>query len=128
MQRKIKKLVGIDALLVAGSKKQREKVYQQALDLLNEGKHPVLVLNYEKFKDDFTTQGRVDDDKPSKSIKDPPKYTVANDTWGKDFFVDRNVLFIWDEMPMKLKISMDPIVPRCLCLYLCYRAPAGSSR
>lgn len=75
-QRKLKKLAGIDSLIIQGTPDQRAKVYEIAETALERGEPTVIIANYEQF--------RLDDDV------------------FKMLFEDRDVLIFWDEMPTRL--------------------------
>ena len=75
-QRKLKMLGGYDSYVVYGDPKKRDKVYAQVAADLEEGKKPILITNYESFRND--------------------------DEMFKWLLEDREVLFFWDEMPTRL--------------------------
>lgn len=86
-QRTIKRLAGIDAVVIDGPRKQREIAYSR----LYGRKRQVVITNYEKF--------RVDD------------HSLV------PLFQDRDILCIWDEMPTKLKTRSTQLyksVRKCL--------------
>lgn len=75
--RKLEALGGIDyAVVVDGTPKQRADMYLTTDQLLEVGQRVVLILNYEKFRDDTEALMLLAD--------------------------DRNVVIFWDEMPTKL--------------------------
>jgi len=75
-QRKLKLLGGYDSHVVYGDPKKRDKVYGQVVDDLAEARKPILITNYESFRND--------------------------DEMFKWLLEDREVLFFWDEMPTRL--------------------------
>lgn len=78
-QRTIQKLIGMydNVIVVDGDRKLRTELYAKAEQLTQDGKKPIVILNYEKFRDDpATLMGMIE---------------------------DRKVFVIWDEMPTKLK-------------------------
>jgi SNF2 family DNA or RNA helicase len=75
-QRKLKSLGDIDSIIVDGSKKQRQKIYQMVEDQSQADSSIVLILNYEKIREDYEDM--------------IPLVT------------DANCLFFWDEAPTKL--------------------------
>jgi SNF2 family DNA or RNA helicase len=74
-QRTLDRLTGLgwSSVVVDGNKSKRELTYAQASEL----EKPIVILNYEKFRDD-------------------PAYILK-------LIEDRRVFIIWDEMPTKLK-------------------------
>ena len=90
-QRKLWQLGDIESTIVDGTPAKRSKIYEETERRLQE-KHPtVLVLNYEKWRDD----------------EDALKNLVA----------DRNILILWDEMPTRLRnrsTKLYKAVGRCL--------------
>jgi SNF2 family DNA or RNA helicase len=115
VQRALKRLVDLDAVVVSGDKKRRRNTYREALVdasvFSNEGlvgenlsgvhgrgevenfRHcPILVLNYEKFRTD-TEEIRA-------------------------LCQDQNVVIIWDEMPARLKTRTSQVYKSVVeCLY-----------
>lgn len=78
-QRTISKLINLseNVVVVDGDRKSRTELYAKCEQLLAEGQRPIVILNYEKFRDDpATLMGLVKDNK---------------------------VFIVWDEMPTKLK-------------------------
>jgi SNF2 family DNA or RNA helicase len=76
-QRTIEKLVGMPSIVIDGVRKSRTTLYEESERLIVEGKRPIVILNYEKFRDDPAT--------------------IMN------MIEDRKVFIVWDEMPTKLK-------------------------
>lgn len=73
-KRTIEKLIGYDNVIVIdGEKTVRAELYKKAA----ESRRPIIVLNYEKFRDDPATL--------------------------MDLIDDKKVFIVWDEMPTKLK-------------------------
>jgi superfamily II DNA or RNA helicase len=107
--RKLLASAGVESILVAGPKYKRKRAYERARDA---GK-AVLVMNYEQFQYDFVTWKKEKDGMGGERTV-PDKLTE----WGEAFFEDRDVMCIWDEMPMKLKTRMTRrYMAVCHCLY-----------
>ena len=75
-QRKLEQLGGIVSHVVQGPPSQRDRVYEQVLENLEDGQSQVVVANYESFR------------------QDEPMF--------KALIEDRDCLFFWDEMPTRL--------------------------
>lgn len=71
--RSLKRLAGLDSIIVRGTKKKRESIYEEILAAEN----PIVITNYEKFTADFEFMQAL--------------------------FTDKEVFIVWDEMPTKLK-------------------------
>jgi hypothetical protein len=91
-QRWIKQLGDMDSIVVEGTKKHREDRYLEFYDALDEGRHPILITNYEKFRDDFCWF--------EKSKKG--EWLPRLHDWCEPIFSSR-LFFVWDEAPTKLK-------------------------
>jgi SNF2 family DNA or RNA helicase len=76
MKIKLDELGRIQSTIVQGSRKRRERIYEQTAEALSLGAPVTLVLNYEKFRDD--------------------------DEWLQALTTGRRVVILWDEMPSKL--------------------------
>ena len=78
-QRTIQKLIGMkdNVVVIDGDRKVRTELYERATELLEAGQRPIVILNYEKFRDDPATLMKM--------------------------MEDRKVFIVWDEMPTKLK-------------------------
>lgn len=76
-QRALQAFVGLDAMVVDGTPTKRQKTYDLTAELLTECAMPILIVNYEKFRDD----------------EDNLQALVEN----------KRVFIVWDEMPTKLK-------------------------
>jgi SNF2 family DNA or RNA helicase len=76
MLRKLKELGGIDSLVLDGTPKQREEIYDLCRQAQALGEKLTLITNYEKFREDEEDF--------------------------RNLFTDRNVVIFWDEMPTKL--------------------------
>jgi len=74
-QRTMGRLIGLEdnSVVIDGSQKRREKLYAEAMEMTK----PIVILNYEKFRDD-----------PAHILK---------------LIDNKKVFVIWDEMPTKLK-------------------------
>jgi superfamily II DNA or RNA helicase len=91
-QRALKRLANVGSLVIDGDKKRRRKLYAEVNKMIGEGLHPVVVLNYEKF--------RVDKDDL------------------KALFEDNHVMVVWDEMPTRLKTRTSQLYKGVVsCLY-----------
>lgn len=87
--RSLKRLTNLDSVIVDGPKKKRRKIYRELYDQKGPS---IMVLNYEKFRDDEEELS--------------------------PFFDDTSVLIIWDEMPTKLKNRSTQLYHAvCRCLY-----------
>jgi SNF2 family DNA or RNA helicase len=75
-QRKLKRLADIDSIIVDGTPAKRKKTYAEIVEKMNNFEPVVVIINYEKFRED------------SEYIK--------------ILLERRKVLFFWDEMPMRL--------------------------
>jgi len=76
MNRKLKKLAGIESVIIDGTPKQRTKIYQEISSRVSNGEKIVAVTNYEKFRED------------------PEDF--------KRLMKDNDVLCFWDEVPARL--------------------------
>lgn len=76
-QRALKRNVGLDAVIIDGTKGKRYEQYAEAAKAMEEGRKVILIVNYEKLRDD----------------KDPFIILVTG----------RKLLIVWDEMPTKLR-------------------------
>jgi SNF2 family DNA or RNA helicase len=75
-QRKLKALAGFDSFVVAGTPKKRDRVYEEVADALEQDQKPILIANYESFRQD--------------------------DEMFKWLMEDRDLLGFLDEMPTRL--------------------------
>jgi SNF2 family DNA or RNA helicase len=75
-QRKLKTLAGLDSHVVIGTPTKRDAVYSEIAAELEIGAKPIVVCNYDSFRND----------------DDVFKWLIE----------DRDCLFFWDEMPVKL--------------------------
>lgn len=79
-QRKLKEHTGLDATILNGTPKKREKIFAEVAASMLRGEQPILIMTCEKFRED------------------------------KDFLMllveDKDVLFIFDEMPSKYRNRM----------------------
>src|ERR1700752_349508 len=91
-QRWIKTLGDMDSIIVEGPKKTRENRYLEFYDALDAGRHPILITNYEKFRDDFCWF--------EKSKKG--EWLPRLHEWCEPIFQSR-LFLVWDEAPTKLK-------------------------
>jgi hypothetical protein len=90
-QRTYATLAGIETVLLDGTPKQRERQYAQIAEAMSLG--PVVVVtNYEKFRDDFCEFEKSKGGEWLARLK--PEFEP---------FFDVDSLFLWDEMPTKLK-------------------------
>jgi len=98
-QRTLKRLTGIDSIIIDGDKRKRKKLYEQ----MSESDEPVVVItNYEKF--------RVDEE-----LLIP--------------LFEGRVFCIWDEMPTKLKTRTTKLYKSvCSCLYTCKTPQVNAER
>lgn len=90
-QRKIKALSNIDSFVVEGTPKKRDRIYGEISECLDENLKPVIVTNYENFRQD--------------------------DEMFKWFIEDRDCLMFWDEMPTRLSNRTTQVyeaVQKCL--------------
>jgi hypothetical protein len=111
-QRKIKRLVGLDTDNIRGPRDQRLRAYARFANAIDDGEKPVLVLNYEKFRDDFVDQETYKTDTGKEKIR----YNLSE--VGEVLFPGRKLLIVWDEMPMKLKNRDTHLYKSvCRCLY-----------
>lgn len=92
MQRSLDRLVDLPSTVIDGDKKKRRRLYAEVLAKAEAGEHPIVILNYEKFRYD--------------------KDELAL------FFEGTKVFIVWDEMPVKLK-NRDTLLYHavCECLY-----------
>jgi SNF2 family DNA or RNA helicase len=102
-QRWLKQLGDLDSIVIEGTKPQREKRYLEFYDALDDGRHPIAITNYEKFRDDFCWF-----EKSKKDIWLPRLHE-----WCEPIF-DSNLFLIWDEAPTKLK-SRDSKLYKGVC-------------
>lgn len=110
-QRKIERLVGLESIVVEGPPKRRLKAYDRAMSELSAGNKPIVVLNYEKFRDDFVSQEEYETPTKTKI-----RYSLTDE--GEGFFRDQSLFIGWDEMPMKLKNRDTHLYKSvCRCLY-----------
>ena len=90
-QRTYLALAGVETLVLDGTPKQRERIYLDIAERLESG--PVVIItNYEKFRDDFCW---------FEKSKNGDWLARMHDTFR--FIFERDLLCLWDEMPMKLK-------------------------
>lgn len=90
-QRTYAELAGIESVLVDGTPKQRQRAYDRILETI--ATDPVVVVtNYEKFRDDFCEFEKTRAGHWRAELR--PQFEPF-------FAVDS--LFLWDEMPTKLK-------------------------
>jgi SNF2 family DNA or RNA helicase len=90
-QRKLKALSDSDSFVVEGTPKKRDKVYAEISEALEEHHKPVVITNYESFRQD--------------------------DEMFKWFMEDRDCLAFWDEMPTRLSNRTTQVyetVQKCL--------------
>lgn len=92
-QRTYRTFTGAEAILLEGTPKRRERAYLELLERLQAGERGLVVVsNYEKFRDDFCWFEKS-----------------KNDEWlarlREEFlpFFQADALYLWDEMPTKLK-------------------------
>lgn len=113
--RKLKKLAGIDAFYITGDVKRRNRYYAEIRDRLAKDEKVTVVINYEKFRDDFVTWKRVKDAFTGKMKMKVDGFTE----WGETFFTQgHRLLCLWDEMPSKLKTRTTNLyMAVCSCLY-----------
>ncbi|WP_028058408.1 helicase-related protein [Candidatus Solirubrobacter pratensis] len=106
-QRTYYALAGIESVILDGTPKQRDKTYLDINRQLVSGNPVVVVTNYEKFRDDFCWFER------SKN-----KEWLARFHTDFSFLFERNLLCLWDEMPMKLKTRTTKLYKAVqACLY-----------
>lgn len=92
-QRKLEDLGGIKSVVVSGPPGWRQKIYENVLQRLSDGERGiVMVLNYEKFRDDFAEVYENENENEVMRLVD-------------DYlpFFEGDLLCVWDEMPNKLK-------------------------
>ena len=90
-QRKLKALADFDSFVVTGTPKKRDRVYAEVSDALAGNLKPILITNYEGFRQD--------------------------DEMFKWLMEDRNCLAFWDEMPTRLSNRTTQVyetVQKCL--------------
>jgi SNF2 family DNA or RNA helicase len=90
-QRKLKALSDFDSFVVEGTPKKRDKVYAEISEALEEHHKPIIITNYEGFRQD-------------------------NEMF-KWFMEDRDCLAFWDEMPTRLSnrtTQVYEMVQKCL--------------
>jgi hypothetical protein len=107
-QRALLALGGINSIILDGAIATRVNRYIDLIDRLLDGEPTVVVTNYEKFRDDFvefyTPKG-----KKTEAVRIREEF--------KPVF-DSNLLFLWDEMPTKLKNRTSKVYRGvCTCLY-----------
>lgn len=103
--RKLWHHVDLPSVIVRGTKERRDKLYDNALTYAG---NPVLVMNYEQFRDDLVEW----------ETKDNERHLAGLSRWGETFFEDRRVMMVWDEMPTKLKTRTTQTYRAiCYCLY-----------
>lgn len=111
-QRKVERLVGLDSINVTGPPKWRAKAYARAIEMLEAGEKPIIVVNYEKFRDDFVWQ----EEYTTEGGEDKIRYHLTE--VGEALFRDRELFIGYDEMPMKLKNRGTHLYKSvCRCLY-----------
>lgn len=76
-QRKLKEHTGLDATILIGTPKQREKIFAETAAKMQSGAQPILIFTAEKYREDTP--------------------------WFKLLVEDHNVLAIFDEMPSKYR-------------------------
>lgn len=110
--RKLKASVGVESIRIRGPKAQRERYYADiAARLANGERKIVVVMNYEQFSDFVEWKRRETGEIAPSGLT----------TWGEAFFPNRDLLCIWDEMPMKLKTrTTRRYMAICHCLYDTY--------
>jgi hypothetical protein len=112
-QRKLETLAGINSVVVSGPPKWRRQVYENVLRRLSEGERGiVMVLNYEKYRDDFAETYENDEGNEVQRLL--PEYMR---------FWEGEPLYVWDEMPMKLK-NRGNLLYSAVCKILYHGAPA----
>jgi SNF2 family DNA or RNA helicase len=90
-QRKLKALGGFDSFVATGTPKKRDRVYAEVSEALEGNQKPILVTNYEGFRQD--------------------------DEMFKWLMEDRDCLAFWDEMPTRLSNRTTQVyetVQKCL--------------
>lgn len=90
-QRKLKALSDSDSFVIEGTPKKRDKVYAEVSEALEDHHKPVVITNYEGFRQD--------------------------DEMFKWFMEDRDCLAFWDEMPTRLSNRTTQVyetVQKCL--------------
>lgn len=90
-QRKLLSLAGLDSFVLAGTPKKRDQVYAEVSDALGDKAKPILITNYESFRQD--------------------------DEMFKWLIEDRDCLAFWDEMPTRLSNRTTQVyetVQKCL--------------
>jgi hypothetical protein len=106
-QRWLKQLGDLDSIVIEGTKPQREKRYLEFYDALDEGRHPIAITNYEKFRDDFCWF-----EKSKKGDWMPRLHEWCEPIFNSDLFL------IWDEAPTKLKTRSSKLYKAvCRSLY-----------
>ena len=91
-QRALKRLADVDSIVIDGDKRRRFKKYAEIQKMIENKEHPIVVLNYEKF--------RIDKDEL------------------KTLFENNKVVGVWDEMPTRLKTRTSQLYKSvCECLY-----------
>lgn len=102
--RKLRQLADLDALYITGSKQKREQYYAKVQASLRTRGRIIVVMNYEQFRTDFVT-------------RNSDEQLVLSD-WGELFFPGRDLMFVWDEMPTKLKTRTSELYKSiCKCIY-----------
>lgn len=90
-QRKLLSLAGLDSFVLTGPPKKRDQVYAEVSDSLGDKAKPILITNYESFRQD--------------------------DEMFKWLIEDRDCLAFWDEMPTRLSNRTTQVyetVQKCL--------------
>jgi SNF2 family DNA or RNA helicase len=90
-QRKIKALSDSDSFVIEGTPKKRDRVYEEVSEALDDKRKPIIITNYEGFRQD--------------------------DEMFKWMMEDRDCLAFWDEMPTRLSNRTTQVyetVQKCL--------------
>lgn len=100
VQRALKRFTDIDSVVIEGTKKRRESCYTE---ILTNGVAPIVVVNYEKFRDDHDLL--------------------------LPLFDQTRIQLIWDEMPTKLRSRTSALYQGvCKALYVTKKERKGTTR
>jgi hypothetical protein len=107
-QRTYLRFAGVEAILLEGTLSQREASYLDLLERLNAGERGLVVVsNYEKFRDDFCSFKRSKSGEWLARLR--PEFAP---------FFEIDSLYLWDEMPTKLKSRASKLYKGVIaCLY-----------
>lgn len=102
------RLGDFQSYIVEGSKSQRESIYVDIFDAMDRGEIPVVILNYEKVRDDFCWYEQ------SKSTGEwMPRLRDAFEP-----LFDKRLMIIWDEASAKMKNRSSKLYKGVVkCLY-----------